>query len=267
MAQNLVIPNKDNKAVFTFAGVDLTLATDISVVFGAETYTLLLNPTIVIRDSATQLSLDLSATSEVGQKYVTVTYFDSGSVNGTDITSQELNNLGKIIVAVGTQLIIEDGSVVANSNSYASDAELKAYALLRGKTVPATQPEREALLVLAMDYIESYRAQFIGEKTDYTQPLQWPRSGAYIDGYDVGYNTIPQELKNAQMEAAIISNSNSLLQTGSVKNVQKEKVDVIERTYFSGGSWEAIRTDTVDVYLDVLLSNSGKGINAIGIRA
>ena len=86
MSQNLVIPNKDNKVVFVFSGVDLTLATDLHIQFGAEQYTLLLNPSEVTVDSATQLSLDLSGTAEVGKIYATITYFDAGSTNGTDIT-------------------------------------------------------------------------------------------------------------------------------------------------------------------------------------
>ena len=77
MAQNIIIPNKDNLIVLTFAGVDLTLATNIIVNFGAETYNLAGSEVTV--DSATQLSLDLSGTSETGQKFVTVTYFDAGS--------------------------------------------------------------------------------------------------------------------------------------------------------------------------------------------
>jgi hypothetical protein len=262
MAQNIIIPNKDNLVVFTFAGVDLTLATDIQIAFGAETYTLLLNPTLVTVDSATQLSLDLSSTSEVGQQYITITYFDSGSTNGTDITSQELGNLGRIIVAVGTQLIIETGAGIANSNSYATDAELKAYADLRGLTVPSTQPEREALLVLAMDYIEGKRNQFKGVKTEYDQSLQWPRHSVYIDNYLVDSDSIPVELKNAQIEAAILGNTTTLMQSGSIQNVSSESVGELSVSYFNGGNWESIRTDNVDVWLNELLKNSSTGINA-----
>ena len=106
MSQNLVIANKDNRVVFVFGGIDLTLATDIKVQFGAELYTLLLDPAIVFVDSATELSLNLSATLEVGKVFATVTYFDGASVNGTDITSRELANSDQIVVAIGTQLII-----------------------------------------------------------------------------------------------------------------------------------------------------------------
>ena len=125
MSQNLVIPNKDNLVAYIFGGVDLTLATDIQVQFGAESYSLVSNPTIVIVTSATELSLNLSATAEVGKVYSTVTYFDGASVNGTDITSRALGNSDQIVVAIGSQLIIEDGSIVANANSWATDEEYK----------------------------------------------------------------------------------------------------------------------------------------------
>ena len=90
MSQNLVIANKDNLVVYVFTGVDLTTATDIKVKFGSESYTLLLNPSVVIVTSATELSLNLSATLEVGKVFSTVTYFNALSTLGTDITSREL---------------------------------------------------------------------------------------------------------------------------------------------------------------------------------
>jgi hypothetical protein len=121
MSQNLVIANKDNKVVFVFAGIDLTLATDILVEFGSESYSKLLNPLIVIVDSATELSLNLSATAEVGKVFATVTYKDAASVYGTDITSRQLGNSDKIVVAIGSQLIVEDGTVVTNANSFVTE--------------------------------------------------------------------------------------------------------------------------------------------------
>ena len=132
MAQNLVIANKDNLAVYVFSGVDLTLATDIQVQFGSESYSLLLDPLIVIVTSATELSLNLSATAEVGKVFSTVTYFDVASVLGSDITSRELGNSDQIVVAIGTQLIIEDGTVVDNANSWATDDEFKDFAKFKG---------------------------------------------------------------------------------------------------------------------------------------
>lgn len=163
-------------------------------------------------------------------------------------------------------LIVEDGTGVANSNTYVSDVMFTDYAALRGITIPGTATLREPLLILAMDYIEGYRDQFQGEKTNYLQSLQWPRHSVLVDGYDIGADTIPPELKNAQIEAAILVNSTPLLQSGATLNVQKEKADVLERTYFQGGKWSALRTDNIDVWLNVLTSNNSSGINATVIR-
>jgi len=252
MAQSIVIPNKDNLVVLTFAGVDLTLATNIIVNFGAETYNLAGSEVTV--DSATQLSLDLSATSEVGQIFVTVTYFDSGSVNGTDITSQEIGNLGRIIVAVGTQLIIEDGTQVVGSNSYASDTEYKSYAALRGQTVSATQPEREANLIAAMDYLKATEGSTQGRRVSSTQSLPFPRVGVWLYGYSVTSTTIPSEIKTAQLEAALFAESEALLSNSTGDNVKRQKLDVMEVEYFGGG--KKTNLQRVNAYLAPLLMSS-----------
>ena len=257
MSQNLVIPNKDNKVTFVFGGVDLTLATNLVVTFGAESYSKTLNPTIVVVTSATELSLDLSATAEVGKIFATVTYFDSESVYGSDITSRELGNSSQIIVAIGSQLIIEDGSIVANANSFATDAELKAYANIRGFAIPATQPAREALLVQAMDYLASKESMLSGSRVNVDQELPYPRIGACAKGFDILKTAIPNDLKKAQMELAIQANTSELLVNNSNKNIQKEKVDTLERTYFNGGSWSQVQTGRADAYLKQFYSNGG----------
>lgn len=262
MSQNLVIPNKDNKVVFVFGGIDLTLATNIVVVFGAETYQLS-DPEVTV-DSATELSLDLSATLEVGKIFATVTYFDGSSVNGTDITSRELGNSDQIIVAIGTQLIIEDGSIVDNANSFATDEEFKKYANLRCMEVPCTQPEREALLILAMDYLFSKESMMQGCRVSIDQELMYPRKGVCANNFHVPSDSIPKDLKRAQMELAVQANTDELLISQSVSNIAKEKLDTLEVEYFNGGSWTTVRTDRADTFLDPLLKNSGS--NNIMVR-
>ena len=259
MSQNLAIPNADNKVVLTFAGAFLSTATDISVLFGAESYTLLLNPTIVFVDSDTQLSIDLSATAEVGRIFATIKRFDSGSTNGTDITSQELGNLGQIIVAIGTQLIIEDGSIVPNANSIATDAKMKAYASLRGLAVPDTQPERESLLILGMDFLKSIENRQKGTRTDVDQTLPEPRQNVWLYGQIIDQNTIPIEYENAQIEAAIAAKDMVLLTNSTNQNVSSEKIETLQVSYFEGGSWDVARLDRVFAALNPLLSSNGTG--------
>ena len=100
-------------------------------------------------------------------------------------------------------LIVEDGSIVANANSYVTVVECQAYATARGLTLPALEADIEPLLISAIDYLESKRTQYQGTKTDpANQSLQWPRTGVQIDGVDIGSNVIPKELKDAQCRLA-----------------------------------------------------------------
>jgi hypothetical protein len=258
MAQNLVIANKDNLVVYVFGGVDLTSATDIQVVFGSETYSLINDPLIVIVTSATELSLNLSATAEVGKVFSTVTYFDGASVNGTDITSQELGNSDQIIVAIGTQLVIEDGSIVVGANSLVTDEDFKAYANLRCKAVPSTQPAREALIVLAMDYLFSVENKLSGCRVSIDQLLPYPRYGACVNGFNIPSDSIPVNAKNAQMELALQAQDSPLLITDTVSNLASfEVVGAYKEDYFSGGAWATVRTDSADAYLKPLMMNGG----------
>ena len=164
-------------------------------------------------------------------------------------------------------LIVETGTKVANSNTYVSNTEYVVYAADRGKTIGSSATAREIELIKAMDFIEGHREQFKGFKVSFDQSLQWPRNSVWIDGFPVDFDVIPEELKRAQMEAAIAINTFELLNTGKTQNVRSERLGQLEVEYFDGGSWEDSRADTVDVYLNVLLRNASTGINATAFRA
>ena len=273
MSQNLAIANADNLVVLNFDGAFLSTADDIKVFFGAETYTLLLNPTVVIVDSDTQLSLNLSDTAEVGKIFVNIKRFDSGSTYGSDITSRELGNLDQIIVAIGTQLIIEDGSVVANANSWATDAEFKSYASIKGYAVPATQPDREALLINAYEFINfTYEQQLQGSRVSpQVQTGILPRS--YMSAYNssVPSDSIPQDFKNAQMLAAFSINDG--VDTNAVKTdadlASFTVVGVYAETYQAGESTPTLAqmpavSRTLKPYTNAALSSFGLSKDSMG---
>ena len=156
-------------------------------------------------------------------------------------------------------LIIEDGSIVAGANSFTTDAELVAYAAARGKSIPATEVDRDILQILAVDYLTGRESQLQGTRTDNDQDLVYPRQNVYIRDVLLGANVIPKELKNAQMEAAIAANGQPLNVTGTVENIQEDTVGPLTTTYFSGGSWETVRLDSVNIYLRPLLDQSSLG--------
>lgn len=96
-------------------------------------------------------------------------------------------------------LIVEDGSIVANANSYVTTDELNTYATARGVTIASGV--REQWLVMAMDYLE--QLSFKGIKYTQGQSLQWPRVNVTIDTYLVDSDEIPALLQNAQMQLAM----------------------------------------------------------------
>ena len=257
MAQNLIIPNRDNKVVLEFGGIDLTQATNIILTLIDEEFsTTGANPKLLVTNSTT-LSCDLSATTKKGKIFAVVTYYDSNNTQGIDITSQELNNLGQIIVAIGSQLIIEDGSIVDNANAFTTDQEFKDYANLRCMAVPPTEPARDALQILAMDYLFDIESSLQGVRTNSDQELPFPRVGVCARNKNISSNAIPKDIKRAVMELALQANTSELLVSASQQNIQREKLGDLEVEYFSGGSWAQVRTDRANAYLNEYKNNGG----------
>lgn len=152
-------------------------------------------------------------------------------------------------------LIIEDGTGVADANSYASAAAARAYAALRGVTLPAApesgQDPVETMLVLAAQYLDGL--SWIGKLATFTQGLKWPRVlnrpylgfkfypsewWYYNEGtVDPSYYILPPKLIAAQCQAVLEQSANGVvLQPTSVGGIDsqfvtRERVDVIETTY------------------------------------
>lgn len=148
-------------------------------------------------------------------------------------------------------IIVEDGSVVANANSYVSEAELTAFATARGVTLTT---DEEVLLISAMDYIESL--QYKGFKLTRDQYLQWPRSYVVVDGWGIDSDTIPQELKNGLMQCAIaIDQGNNPLQDAP-RSTKREKVGELEVEYMDNASSVVINKKIL-TSLQKLLANGG----------
>jgi len=126
-------------------------------------------------------------------------------------------------------LVIEDGTGKADAQSYASEAELAAYALERGITVSGTDTE---LLIQAMDYIET--KNFIGDKNTKEQALQWPRIGAITDGFYIDTDEIPLSLIDSQIEVALSIDGGINPMSSETRETKKERVGDIEVEYMDG---------------------------------
>jgi len=157
-------------------------------------------------------------------------------------------------------IIVEDGSIVTNANSYVSEAELAAYVAARNITLTGTAA---VLLIQAMDYIESL--QFQGIKTTRDQGLQFPRAYVEIDGYILDSHTIPKELKNGLMQTAIAIDEGNDPLAPLTQKVKLEKVDVIEVEYMDGSSSQ-ITPRAIIAALYKLTIGGGPGGNTIKVR-
>lgn len=133
-------------------------------------------------------------------------------------------------------LTIETGQIVAGAESYVSAADATTYHTARGNTAwTGTDAVKEAALLKAAAYLDGhYCNRFKGGKYQpLEQSLQWPRIGVLIDGYVLDAYTIPQRLKDAQCELALIALSADLAPSVSA-GIKREKVDVLETEYFAG---------------------------------
>jgi hypothetical protein len=129
-------------------------------------------------------------------------------------------------------IIVEDGSIVANADSYVSVANYMTWADAR--SIEYDSSLLESQILRAMDYIETLR--FIGQKSTKGQPLQFPRVGVVVDGYELDYDEIPDQLKKAVYES-IKAESDGNSQLANVERTTlREKVGEIEVQYAPNSS-------------------------------
>lgn len=127
-------------------------------------------------------------------------------------------------------LTIEDGSVVASADSFASASELATYAANYGLSIPATESAQEVLLRRAA--VAMNALGWKGERVSASQALAWPRMYVIAHGYSVDSGAIPDAIKHGQMAlAAEIYADDQDPPEEKTGAVIREKVDVIETEY------------------------------------
>lgn len=149
-------------------------------------------------------------------------------------------------------LVVEDGTVVDGANTFVELDVATAYAeahLGASAWVALTEDQQNASLVQSARLL-GQKLTWVGEKTDQTQPLCWPRIYATNeDGYEIASDEIPQQVKDAQCELAIQLASTDYVADSSAATI-REKVDVIEVEYSE--STARRRASLPDVVIDIL---------------
>lgn len=159
-------------------------------------------------------------------------------------------------------LIVEDGSVVANADSYYTLETAKAYAEKYGLDFPT---EGSAEIVAAAEaaarrgssYVDArFRSRFPGQRVDGRgQSFEFPRKNATdIYGTAIPSDEIPLEVIYAAIEAGAreVANPGSLspdVTTGTIK--KRVKVDTVEVEYAGNGD-VASQRPVISVLTDIL---------------
>lgn len=157
-------------------------------------------------------------------------------------------------------IIVEDGSIVANANSFCTEAELESYAEGLGVTITG---EIEPMLRKAAEFIGSHEANLKGARVDREQSLAFPRSGLYIDGWSWTSEEIPRQVILCQMALALDINAGVDLYNKSVnpnlvaKRKRVEGAVEIEYADASVSAQKLSRSSRSDALLNSLLERSG----------
>ena len=147
--------------------------------------------------------------------------------------------------------------IVVGTNSYVTVAELDTYAGDRGISI--TAEDKTILLIKAMDYIET--RNYISSKTDVTQALEFPRllcCGYSVCEYD--NEEVPNDIKKAQMVAALLIDTDNDLQATLTQTVKREKVDVLEVEYMDNSSQSNFYTSLNDLLKPFLAFTGLRGV-------
>jgi len=156
-------------------------------------------------------------------------------------------------------LVIETGAGLANSESYASVAELKAYAISIGASIPTAEKDCEVLLRKAMLALRR-GDEYIGERFSRDQAHDFPRVCVTVGGFTYPATTIPAMLKEAQMLFAIAANNSDLLpvvEANAKGAIIERTVDVITTKYAPGGYNQTPRVTAAERVLAPLLKSNG----------
>jgi hypothetical protein len=160
-------------------------------------------------------------------------------------------------------LTVEDGSGLANAESYASVAEADAWHLARGNDIwfdsDFDNTEKEQALRRATDFMEQYYGlRYAGYRKTDTQALAWPRYEVPRADTNGGYwssDAVPQPVKNACMELAVKAAQGDLApDLGRVE--KRTKVGEIEVEYADDGRQSTVYR-SINMMLNQFLATGG----------
>lgn len=154
---------------------------------------------------------------------------------------------------MAVNIIVEDGTGLANANAYATVEAVKQYADERGITLPTDDDAIARLIIRSTDYVDSFECSFCGERLVPTQALAFPRTEP--DG-------MPRQLLalTANMLDALNQGFDPWAPGDNTGLITEETVGPITTRYADPtafGQSTGIRLQAVQTYLDQLAALCG----------
>lgn len=165
-------------------------------------------------------------------------------------------------------LIVENGTGLADAESYISVADCDALLLSWGRSTAEwealTESAKEGLLRNSTMYIDSeYALKFSGEVLNSTQALAWPRSNAYkVNGQSILSDEVPVEVLRATSFVAVESIDGGVYSDeDNGARIESESVGLgqsalTESKSYVGGKDSSYTSKSADLVLKPLLSGS-----------
>lgn len=171
----------------------------------------------------------------------------------------------------------------ATADSYFSLAEATTYFTARGVTAwTGTDAVKEAAARKGTAYLDNaYRALWKGYRTEQAQALAWPRVGnggesrfrfaadqsfaVYglidLDGFEIPTNIVPEQVKRAAMEAALLSLGGTALEPtlergGQIKSIDKAVGPLRKAVVYMDGAPAVNRYTVIDGLLRGLVTSA-----------
>jgi len=126
---------------------------------------------------------------------------------------------------MASNLIVEDGSIVANADSYVSITDANTYWLTNRNNnaiwLAASDGQKDQALREATQFLDN-AYDWLGGRRNYNQSLRWPRVLWWTkDNKVLNVNAIPDAVKQAQMELALEAVQGRLITGGTRASLER----------------------------------------------
>lgn len=140
-------------------------------------------------------------------------------------------------------LIVEDGTIVAGAESYASVAEADARLAALGFTTwqPLLTAEKEAALRRSFVFMnQTFRSLWKGTKVEGDQPADFPRDDMDVEDVILENDIVPLDVKNAQIDLSIKAAAGDLNPDTTGQKLLRKKLGPLEKEFSNSGTAVAV---------------------------